>query len=189
MTEGLTGSVTEGRDGQPVVSLIVAMDRNRVIGAGGRLPWHIPADLKRFRRLTLGHHVIMGRKTWESIGRPLPGRTNIVLTRQAGFRAEGACVVSSLDDALRLAAGDTEVFVIGGTEVYALALPRAQRAYVTEIDAAFGGDTWFPALPANEWREVARETQRATATGEPDLAYITYERVASPARGGAALKG
>lgn len=182
--------MTEKRDGQsPLISLIVAMDRNRVIGAGGRLPWHIPADLKRFRQLTLGHHVVMGRKTWESIGRPLPGRTNIVLTRQPGFRAEGASVVCSMDDALRLAAGDTEVFVIGGAEIYALALACADRAYVTEIDAAFGGDTWFPPLPANEWREAAREMRRATAPGEPDIAYVTYERVAGARPHGGALNG
>jgi dihydrofolate reductase len=172
--------VTERRDAQrAVVSLIVAMDRNRVIGAGRRLPWHIPEDLKRFRRLTLGHHVVMGRKTWESIGRPLPGRTNIVLTRQPGFRAEGAHVVSCLDDALRLAAGDMEVFVIGGAQIYALALPCADRAYVTEIDAAFSGDVWFPLLPVNEWREVSREALRASKPGELDLAYVTYERIAS----------
>jgi dihydrofolate reductase len=187
--------VTEGRDRYcvtekldrregraPVLSLIVAMDRNRVIGAGGRLPWHIPEDLKRFRRLTLGHHVVMGRRTWESVGRPLPGRTNIVLTRQPGFRAEGAYVVSCLDDALRLAAGDTEVFVIGGAEIYVLALPRADRAYVTEIDAAFRGDVWFPPLPANEWREVSRETLYASKPGEPDLAYVTYERITATTR-------
>lgn len=177
--------MTERPDERPqLVSLIVAMDRNRLIGAGGRLPWHIPVDLKRFRRLTLGHHVIMGRKTWDSIGRPLPGRTNVVVTRQAGFRAEGARVVSSLDDALRLAAGDPEAFVIGGAEIYALALPRAQRVYATEIDAAFGGDTWFPPLPGEQWRQVSREPQRAATPGEPDFAYVTYERVA----GGAALK-
>jgi dihydrofolate reductase len=175
-----------GRDGRPTVSLIVALDRNRLIGAGGRLPWHLPADLKRFRGLTLGHHVIMGRKTWESLGRALPGRTNVVLTRQSGFPAQGARVVSCLDDALRLAAADTEVFVIGGAEIYALALPRADRTYVTEIDAAFDGDTWFPPLPANEWREVSREPQHA-APGEPGFAYVTYERVAGPARAGATL--
>ena len=160
------------------MSLIVAMDRNRVIGARGRLPWHIPADIKRFRRLTLGHHVVMGRKTWESIGRPLPGRTNVVLTRQPGFVAEGVHVVSRLDDALRLAAGDDEIFVIGGGELYTETLPLADRLYVTEVHGDFAGDTWFPKLAENEWREVSREMQRAGAAGEPDVTYVTYERIA-----------
>jgi dihydrofolate reductase len=169
--------VTEKRDGRkPLVSLIVAMDRDRVIGAGGRLPWHIPEDLKRFRQLTLGHHVIMGRKTWQSIGRALPGRTNIVLTRQPGFRAEGVQVVSSLEDALRLAAGDAEVFVIGGGELYAQALPLADRLYITEVRGEFAGDTWFPEPPAGAWQEVSREHHAQAGAGYSGFDYVVLER-------------
>jgi dihydrofolate reductase len=162
-----------------VVSLIVAMDRNRVIGAGGRLPWHIPEDLKRFRRLTLGHHVVMGRKTWESIGRPLPGRTNIVVTRDRNFAAEGVLVTHSLEAALALAVGDKEVFVIGGGALYAQALPLADRLYITEVHGEFAGDTWVPEPPAGAWREVSREHQAQAGAGYSGFDYVVLERTAA----------
>jgi dihydrofolate reductase len=176
--------VTEQPDRRgPVVSLIVAMDRNRVIGTRGRLPWHIPEDLKRFRRLTLGHHVVMGRKTWESIGRALPGRTNIVVTRDRSFAAEGVLVAHSLEAALALAVGDAEVFVIGGGELYAQALPLADRLYVTEVHGDFAGDTRFPEPPAGAWREVSREHRAQAGAGYSGFEYVVLERVAARVAG------
>jgi len=172
--------VIETRDARrPVVSLIVAMDRNRVIGARGRLPWHISEDLKRFRRLTLGHHVVMGRKTWESIGHALPGRTNIVVTRDRSFAAEGVLVAHSLGAALALAAGDEQVFVIGGGELYVQALPLADRLYVTEVHGDFAGDTRFPEPPAGAWHEVSRQHNARAGAGYSGFDYVVLERVAS----------
>jgi dihydrofolate reductase len=159
---------------RPRLSLIVAVARNGVIGKDNRLPWHIPEDLKRFRALTMGHHIIMGRRTWESIGRPLPGRTSIVVTRDRNYSAPGAKVVHSLADAVAACAGDDEAFVIGGAEIYREALPQAERIYLTEVLADYPGDVWFPPL-GTEWREVCREQPRhnAAAVG---VAYVIYER-------------
>jgi dihydrofolate reductase len=157
----------------PLVSLVAALARNRVIGAGNRLPWHLPEDLRRFKRLTMGAPVIMGRKTHESIleqaGKPLPGRRNIVVTRQPGARFEGCEVAGSLDTALALAGDAPEVFVIGGAELYRLALPRADRLYLTLIDADYDGDTFFPDFDPADWRETAREPGAG-------FAFVTYER-------------
>jgi len=143
--------------GAPLVSLVVAMGSNRAIGAQGRLPWHIPEDLKRFKALTLGHPIVMGRKTYESIGRLLPGRTSVIVTRQRGYAVTGALIAHSLDDALAQCAEAVEVFVIGGGELYEEALPRAQRIYLTHVDLAPPADTYFPALDPAQWREVLRE--------------------------------
>lgn len=158
------------------------MSSNGVIGRDNELPWRLSGDLKHFKRITLGKPVLMGRKTWESIGRPLPGRPNIVITRQAGYAAEGAHVVKTFDEALDLAtgiaaeAGAEELMVIGGAEIYRLALPRAARLYVTEIHAEVEGDTFFPAWNRSEWIEVNRE-RAATAAGEPfDYSFVVYER-------------
>lgn len=143
---------------RPRLSLIVAMSRNRVIGAGGAIPWHLPGELKRFRSITMGHHIIMGRKTWESIGRPLPGRTSVVVTRQPGYRAPGAIVTHSLDEAAAACRDDTEIFVIGGAELYAQALPRASRLYLTVVEADIEGDTRMPEFDAGAWQETASES-------------------------------
>ena len=156
------------------LALIAAVARNGVIGGGNTLPWRLPADLKRFRALTTGHAVIMGRKTWESIGRALPGRQNIVVTRQAGYAAEGAVVHSSLDEALRAVTLPAPVFCIGGGELYALALPHAATLHLTEIDRDFDGDTRFPEFDRTAWRESARETHHAPEGF--DYAFVTYER-------------
>jgi dihydrofolate reductase len=129
------------------ISLIVAMAANRVIGRTGQLPWHLPGDLARFKRLTMGYPLIMGRKTFESIGRALPGRRTIVLSRQADYRAAGCRVVNGLDEALKLVWDDDEVFICGGEEVYRQALPLAQRIYLTELDRAVAGDSFFPEIP------------------------------------------
>jgi dihydrofolate reductase len=157
----------------PLVSLVAALARNRVIGAGNRMPWHLPEDLRRFKRLTMGAPVIMGRKTYESIleqtGRPLPGRRNIVVTRQPGARWDGCEVAGSLDAALAAAHAAPEVFVIGGAELYRLALPRADRLYLTLLDAEYPGDTLFPEFDAADWRETARAPRAG-------FAFVTYER-------------
>nr|AIA17405.1 Dihydrofolate reductase [uncultured bacterium]AIA17495.1 Dihydrofolate reductase [uncultured bacterium] len=136
-----------------IVSLIVALDRRYGIGKDNRLPWRLSADLKRFRELTMGHHLIVGRKTFESIGKPLPGRQMIIVTRQAGFQVEGCFVVNSIDQALRLARerGDSEVFVIGGAEIYAQTLALADRLYLTLVEAEVAADTFFPKFDKSEW--------------------------------------
>jgi len=159
-----------------MLTVIAAVARNGVIGVDNRLPWHLPADLKHFRALTMGHTVIMGRKTWESLPdkfRPLPGRQNIVITRNADYRSEGAVVVGSLPAALAATQGD-EAFVIGGAELYTTALPLADRLQLTEIDAAFDGDTHFPAVDPNEWRETARDAH--TDDAGLGYAFVSYER-------------
>jgi dihydrofolate reductase len=164
----------------PLVSLVVAAAANGVIGRENRMPWHLPEDLAHFRRLTLGHPVVMGRKTYESIvatlGKPLPGRTNIVVTRQAGFEAPGCVVAPSLDAALAAARKDAEIFVIGGAEIYRLALERADRVYLTRIDAAFEGDAAFPALDPARWRETAREDHPPARGRTFGFAFLRYER-------------
>ena len=152
------------------ISLVVAVARNGVIGSAGRLPWHISSDLKRFKAITIGKPVIMGRKTWESLPRkPLTGRTNIVITRQKGFAAGGAKVVASVEAAIAAAGAEdpSEIAIIGGGEVYRMFLPLASRVYLTEVDLAAEGDTYFPALPADEWHEISRE---ACAQGPNDSA-------------------
>lgn len=145
-----------------MISLVVAMARNRTIGAGGRLPWHLPEDLKRFKAVTTGHPIVMGRKTFESIGRPLPGRTNIVVTRDAAKTIPGCVVAGSLDEALAKASapgvpGNEEVCVIGGGEIYRQALPRADRLYLTLIDRDVDGDAFFPDFSEQDYTVVSRE--------------------------------
>ena len=158
------------------LSIIVAMARNRVIGANGAIPWHLPDELKEFKRLTMGHHIIMGRKTWESIGRPLPGRTSVIVTRQRGYSAPGAVVANSLDDAIKACGADSEIFVIGGAELYTQALPRAGRLYVTTVEAEIAGDTRMPEFDAGEWREVAATRHLADPRHSYAFRQATYER-------------
>lgn len=153
------------------------MAANRIIGRDNALPWHLPADLKRFKALTMGHPVVMGRKTYESIGRPLPGRRNLVITRDRGYRADGCEIVHTLDAAIA-ACGDKEtVFIIGGAEVYRESLARAQRLEFTEIQAEFEGDAAFPEISPAEWREVAREIHPAGAGVPFRYDFVRYERV------------
>jgi dihydrofolate reductase len=158
-----------------LVSLIVAMSRNGVIGFNGRLPWHIPAELQRFKALTMGHHIVMGRKTWDSIGRLLPGRTTVIVTRNGGLRVEGALVAESLPAALDLAESDPEVFVIGGAEIFFLALPYARRIYLTTVEIECAGDTFMPPIDWNEWRRTASETHPAVG-GTPAWMLEVYDR-------------
>ena len=158
------------------LALVVAHTRNRVIGLDNAMPWHLPADLQYFRRLTTGHPILMGRRTHEAIGRPLPGRRNLVLSRTAGCAAAGIEWVSSVDEALALCADAATLFVIGGAEVYLQLLPRAARLHVTEIDAELSGDTFFPPLPDGEWEEVARHTYEADASNVHTLHFVTLQR-------------
>jgi len=159
-----------------MISLIVAMDRNRLIGRGNALPWHLPADLAHFKSLTLGKPIIMGRKTYESIGRPLPGRHNIVISRNPAFNAPGCTVVASVEAALAAAGEVDEVMVIGGAQLYAELLPRAQRIYLTRIDADFDGDAWFPPVDDATWQEVACSTQTADERNPFSYSFVTLER-------------
>ena len=159
-----------------MITLVAALDRNRAIGRAGAMPWHLSDDLKRFKALTLGKPVLMGRKTALAIGRALPGRANLVLTRSAAAPFDGQAAVHSLDEAVRRA-GDAELMVIGGGELYALALPRATRMHLTEIDAAtLDADTFFPAFDLREWREVAREHHAADAKHALAFDFVDYAR-------------
>lgn len=160
------------------VSLIVAVGRRNEIGKDGQMPWHLPADLRHFKRNTLGKSVLMGRKTLEAIGRALPERRNLVLTRDAGFRAEGCETVTSLDAALELVSGEPELMVIGGGEVYRLAWARTDRIYLTRIQADVeGADTFFPEIQDGRWREVSREDRRADEKNPFDYSFLMLERV------------
>lgn len=159
----------------PRLSLIAAVAANGVIGSDNALPWRLPEDLKRFKALTMGHPVIMGRKTFESIGRPLPGRRNIVISRNAGYQAEGCEVANSLSAALDSCQADSnEIFVIGGAQIYAEALPQARRLYLTEIRRDFAGDARFPAFDRHHWQEISRERLRTPEGLEFDFAV--YDR-------------
>jgi dihydrofolate reductase len=156
------------------LAAIVAMASNRCIGKDNTLPWRLPADLKRFKQLTMGHTLVMGRKTYESIGRPLPGRTMVVLTRQRDYAPEGVQVAHSLEQALELARGD-EVFIAGGADLYQQTLERIRRLYLTRIERDYEGDTFFPEVDLSGWKLLAEEHHPATAT-EPPFTFLTYER-------------
>ncbi|HVG58887.1 MAG TPA: dihydrofolate reductase [Hyalangium sp.] len=158
------------------LSAIVAMARNRVIGANNQLPWRLPADLARFKRLTMGHTLVMGRKTYESIGRPLPGRTMVVVTRQHGYAPQGVKVAHSVDEALALAQGDDEVFIIGGAELFAQTMNRLDRLYLTLIEREIPGDTFFPEVDLSRWKLIEQEHHPASTPEALPHAFLTYER-------------
>jgi dihydrofolate reductase len=159
------------------LALIVAMTRRGVIGRAGSLPWKLSADLQRFKAVTMGHHLIMGRKTFESLGRALPGRTSIIVTRRAGFQPPPrALVAGSLDEAIGLAAGDDEPFVIGGGQIFDMALPRANRLYVTWVEAEVAGDTSFPPWDQAAWRMTHCQAHPADAKNEYDTTFCIYDR-------------
>ena len=163
----------------PRLELVVARARNGVIGRGNQLPWHLPDDLKYFKRLTTGLPILMGRRTWDSIGRPLPGRHNIVLTQRRDFAPAGATITHTLDEAISAAGAVEALRVIGGAEVYRLCLPRAAVIYLTEVDATIEGDVHFPALDPTEWQERAREAHPADERNAFPYAFVTLERRAS----------
>jgi len=158
------------------LSIIVAMAKNRTIGVHNTLPWRCPEDLKHFKALTMGHHMIMGRKTFDSIGKPLPGRTTVVVSRNPGLSIAGCLVAHSLEQAIAACAGDDEIFVVGGAELYAQAMPLVDTLYITEIQQDVEGDAHFPEFNKSSWLEVAREA-RLQETPQP-LAYhfVTYSR-------------
>lgn len=158
-----------------MISLIAAVADNGVIGAGNRMPWHLKEDLRRFKTITLGHGVVMGRKTWESLGRPLPGRRNVVVTRQQ-LQAPGCEVVHSLDEAIALFAPEEELFVIGGAQLYAQALPLADRLYITHIGHPFAGDVHFPPWDREAFRLVESELRPAEPEFPWPYAFQTWER-------------
>lgn len=160
------------------ISLILAMGRNRAIGRDNQLPWHLPADLAHFKATTMGKPILMGRKTWESIGKALPGRLNIVLTGQSGYHADGATVVNSIDDAISVCGSADELMVIGGAGVYQAFLPSAQKIYLTLIDEDFDGDTFFPELDEHKWHEEAREDHRADDRNPYDYSFRVLRKAA-----------
>jgi len=157
----------------PRVYLVAAVASNGIIGANGALPWRLPEDLQHFKRVTMGHPVIMGRKTWESLKGPLPGRDNIVVTRTAGYETPGAAVASSLEAALALCLGEPVAFVVGGSSLFAESLPSAAGLVMTEIHKDFEGDTWFPPYDRSRWKESQRE-QHVTADGMK-FDFVLYE--------------
>lgn len=183
MTPRDSANAMTSPDAAPLVpvAMIAAMSRNRVIGVDGALPWHLPEDLRFFKRMTQAKPLVMGRKTFASIGRPLPGRRNIVVTRDQAFAHPGVEVCHSVAQALALAdrhatveAAD-EIMVMGGGEIYARAMPCAERLYLTEVDTEVAGDTYFPAIDAVHWRETRREAGPAVE-GQPGYDFVTYER-------------
>jgi dihydrofolate reductase len=165
-----------------IISLIAALARNRVIGKNNGLPWHLPDDMKYFMQTTKAHHVIMGRKNYDSIPekfRPLPNRTNIVVTRQKNFIAPHCQVVGSLEEGISLAknAGEKELFIIGGADMYALGMPITQRMYLTEIYATPEGDTFFPPVNSSEWKEVSRQHHATDVRHAYAFDFVVYERL------------
>ncbi len=164
---------------KPILSAIVAMAEDRVIGKDNQLLWRLPADLKHFKTITSGHPVLMGRKTYESIGRPLPDRTNIILTRDTRFSAPDCIIVNSAETAISMAIeiDQDEVFIIGGAEIYSQLLPQTQRLYLTLVEHAFKGDTYFPILIADEWREVSREKHQKDDKNPYDYSFVVMERI------------
>ena len=159
-----------------MLSLIWAMDEKRLIGCDNRLPWNLPADMQWFRRQTMGKPVLMGRKTFDSIGRPLPGRLNLIMTRQQGLEIEGCTVVHSLAEAVAAAGDAEEIMVIGGAEIYARLLPMARRLYMTRIEHAFEGDTWFPDFDESEWNLVYREMHAVDEKNAWSCSFMILER-------------
>jgi dihydrofolate reductase len=157
------------------ISIIVAMSQNSVIGLKNRLPWHIPEDLKNFRKITINHSVIMGRKTYDSIGKPLKDRDNIVISRDASLKIDGVEVVNSLEKAISKIAESSEIFIIGGQQIYSIALPLSTHMYVTKVNANFDGDVFFPDYIQDEWREVARED--LISENELKFSFLKYEKI------------
>lgn len=161
------------------LSIIVAMAKNRVIGAKGAIPWRLPNELQLFKRVTMDHHIIMGRKTWESIGRLLPGRTTVIVTRQENHTVPGAIIANSLNDAIARCPSNDEVFVVGGGELYREALPLADRLYLTEVDASPPGDTRMPEINMTDWRMVSTELHVADEKHAHDYVFSVYDRISA----------
>ena len=161
---------------QPRVAILAALARNRTIGINNTLPWRCPEDLKRFKALTMGPHIVMGRKTFDSIGKPLPGRTTVVVTRSRGLAIEGCLVAHSLEEALAVCPSDEEIFVVGGAELYAQALPLADTLYLTEIMQEVTGDAHFPEFDMAQWRETWREKRQQETPQPLEYDFVIYRR-------------
>lgn len=159
-----------------LISIIVAMDENNLIGENNDLPWHIPADLAYFKKMTLGKPILMGRKTYDSIGRPLPNRRSIIITRNTNFNAKGCDVVLSINDALNLCKKDKEVMIIGGASIFNDTLLRCDKLYITEIKHKFNGDIFFPVLNKNDWQESSRESFKKDDKNNYDYDFVIYYR-------------
>src|SRR3989338_1478670 len=159
-----------------IISLIAAIGKNNAIGVGGKLPWNLPDDLKRFKKLTKGHCVIMGRKTYESIGRLLPERKNIIITRNKEYKIDGAIMVSGIEDALKECANDNEPFIIGGGEIFKLALPIAKKMYLTNVEAKIPASSFFPEFKKSEWKIISKEFHSKDAKHKYDFTFVIYER-------------
>ncbi len=158
------------------LSLIVAMAENRTIGINKKMPWHLSADLKKFKKITMGHPIIMGRKTFESIGRPLPGRKNIIISRNPSYQQNGCVVFNDLETAIKSCSEEEEVFVIGGATLYESILEVSDRLYVTEINKSFAGDTWFPEFDKKQWLESDREDINTDPSVNFSYSFVTYNR-------------
>ena len=153
------------------------MSRNRVIGANGTIPWHLPDELKLFKSLTMGHHIIMGRRTWDSIGRLLPGRTTVIVSRQRDYRVAGAVIAHSMEEAIAACGSDEEIFVIGGAELFRSTLPLADRLYLTTVEADAAGDVYMPAFAMDEWREISSHEHGSDARHAYSYRHVVYERI------------
>lgn len=161
-----------------IISIIVAVAENNVIGYDNKLIWHLPADLKFFKSITTGHHIIMGRKTYESIGKPLPNRTTVIVTRNAAFKADGCLVVGSLEEAIsRIPAAEKEVFIVGGAEIYKQSIGLAQRIYFTKVHHQFEGDTFFPELNMGTWRLINSEMHQPDEKNKYPYSFMLFEKV------------
>lgn len=160
-----------------IVSLIAAISENGVIGHAGDMPWHLSSDLRRFKLLTMGHHIVMGRKTYESIGRLLPGRTTIIVSRNPDLSVDGAVVVGDLPGALQAADSDSEVFIVGGGEIYRLAMPLVGRMYITRVHTSIPGDTTFPPIDWNHWQLTGSEQGHADPQNDFDFTFEIYDRL------------
>jgi len=160
-----------------MITIIAAIAKNNALGKDNKLIWHIPADLKRFKKVTLNHHVIMGRKTYESLGKPLPNRTNIIITRNANFKAEGCVVVNSLQDAIEAAKEDKSPYILGGAEIYKQAILIADKLDLTFVHHNFEADAFFPEIDKTIWKETLREDFKANDKNKYDYSFVTFERL------------
>ena len=160
----------------PILSIIVAMAKNHTIGINNSLPWRCPEDLKYFKALTMGHHMIMGRKTFDSIGKPLPGRTTVVVTRNADLEIAGCVIAHSLKEAIAACAGDDEIFIVGGAELYRQAVPLADTLYITEIQQDVEGDAHFPEFDISAWQETSREVRTQDTPQPLEFHFVTYRK-------------
>lgn len=158
------------------ISIIVAMDNNRVIGINNTLPWRLPADLKNVKKITMGHSIVMGRKNYESIGRPLPGRRNIILTRNNNYSVAGCEIVHSIEEVINLCEGEEEIFIFGGEQIYNLFLPLTDKIYLTKINNEFDGDTFFPEINFNEWKEVSFENGEKDEKNPYHYTFHVFEK-------------